>query len=52
MGFIDLLAGVTVFYLFRYYWDSDYKQKRKWIVFDIVIATILVFIVDLIIKKI
>ncbi len=52
MGFIDLLACITVFYLFRYFLDSDYKQKRKWIIFDIVIATILVFIVDLVIKKI
>lgn len=46
MNFFDFLGIFLVFYLLRYFLDSDYKEtKKKQVVFDIIITSTLAFVI-------
>ncbi|WP_090833667.1 hypothetical protein [Bacillus sp. cl95] len=50
LDFLELLAIFTVFYIIRFFVDSNYKNKgMKKIVFDVIVTSILAFVLKWII---
>jgi len=51
MTFLALLGMFMVFYILRYFLDSDYKNtNKKRIVFDTIITSILAFVIQFAIR--
>ncbi|WP_161781205.1 hypothetical protein [Metabacillus indicus] len=47
MTILELLGIFTAVYVIRYFFDSEYKQrKKKWVVSDILITALLAVIVQ------
>ncbi len=49
MTYLDIILGITVFYVIRYYLDKEYNKKIRFIIIDILIASGIIAIIKLVI---